>query len=224
MNNTKIGQKEGEEKKVTGKLIDLTLAGNGDLCVIDFEINKKLSVEETDKIQQNIIDIKLPSNVGLVKTAHRGLHTYYNRNCCTVPSNRCDKCIVLDNIEIDIFGQMFKYKKYNDESEQKELVQNRVVGPNSSFRETKNNKREIFKYETINDCANMTHLASLRDILDSWNVDTEITYLKFLEKKQRREFGQQITEEGTIDKIKDEIAQACFVGWKNLKISQQILL
>ncbi|KAA6309820.1 MAG: hypothetical protein EZS28_056432, partial [Streblomastix strix] len=72
----------------------------------------------------------------------------------TLPSNRCVKCIVLDNIEIDIFGQMFKYKEHGG-MEQNELVQNRVVGPNSSFRETKNNKRETLKYEAINDWANM---------------------------------------------------------------------
>ncbi|KAA6396682.1 MAG: hypothetical protein EZS28_007790, partial [Streblomastix strix] len=49
VNYTKIGQKEGEKKQVTGKLIDLTLVEDGDLCVIDFDINKKLSIEETDK-------------------------------------------------------------------------------------------------------------------------------------------------------------------------------
>ncbi|KAA6355766.1 MAG: hypothetical protein EZS28_048707, partial [Streblomastix strix] len=135
VNYTKIGQKEGEKKQVTGKLIDLTLVEDGDLCVIDFDINKKLSIEETNKIRQNIIDNMLPANVGLVKTAHGGLHAYCNRDGYTLPSNRCVKCIVLDNIEIDIFGQMFKYKEHGG-MEQKELVQNRVVGPNSSFRET----------------------------------------------------------------------------------------
>ncbi|KAA6378621.1 MAG: hypothetical protein EZS28_025853 [Streblomastix strix] len=64
----------------------------------------------------------------------------------------------------------------------------------------------------------MIHLASLREILDSWNVDIEIPYLEYLEKKQRREFGQQITEEGTIDKMNDELAQACIDGLKNLEI------
>ncbi|KAA6354798.1 MAG: hypothetical protein EZS28_049675, partial [Streblomastix strix] len=62
VNYTKIGQKEGEKKQVTGKLIDLTLVEDGDLCVIDFDINKKLSIEETDKIRQNIIDNMLPAN------------------------------------------------------------------------------------------------------------------------------------------------------------------
>ncbi|KAA6360197.1 MAG: hypothetical protein EZS28_044276, partial [Streblomastix strix] len=113
--------------------------------------------------------------------------------------------------------QMFKYKVHGG-MEQKELVQNRVVGPNSSFRETKNNKRETLKYEAINDWANMTHLASLREILDSWNVDTEIPFKDYVDKVNVREFGWQITEEGTIDKMNDEIAQICVNGLKNLEI------
>ncbi|KAA6401133.1 MAG: hypothetical protein EZS28_003343 [Streblomastix strix] len=109
-------------------------------------------------------------------------------------------------------------KDYADDPEQKELVQNRVVGPNSSFRETKNNKRETLKYETVNDWANMTHIANLRDILDKWNVDIEISYTEYIVKKQKREFGQQITNDGTIDQMNDELAQACIDGLKNLTI------
>ncbi|KAA6365715.1 MAG: hypothetical protein EZS28_038758, partial [Streblomastix strix] len=214
VNYTKIGQKEGEKKQVTSKLIDSTLVGDGDLCVIDFDINKKLSIEETDQIRQNIIDNMLPANVGLIKTAHGGLHAYCNRDGYTLPSNRYVKCIVLDNNEIDIFGQMFKYKEHGV-MEQKELVQNRIVGPNSSFRETKNNKRETLKYEAINDWANMTHLASLREILDSWNVDIEIPFKDYVDKVNIREFGWQITDEGTIDKMSDEIAQLTVNAEKN---------
>ncbi|KAA6399041.1 MAG: hypothetical protein EZS28_005432 [Streblomastix strix] len=150
VNYTKIGKKEGEKKQVTDKLIDLTLVEDGDLCVIDFDIKKNISIEETDKIRQNITDNMLPANVGSVKTAHGGLHAYCNRDGYTLPSNRCVKCIVLDNIEIDIFGKMFKYKEHGG-MEQKEHVQNRVVGPNSPFRETKKNKKETLKYEAIND-------------------------------------------------------------------------
>ncbi|KAA6396005.1 MAG: hypothetical protein EZS28_008463, partial [Streblomastix strix] len=143
----------------------------------------------------------LPYNVGLVKTAHGGLHIYCNRNFYLLPSNRCVKCIVLDNIEIDMFGQMFKYKEHGG-MEQKELVQNRVT----------------LKYEAINDWSNMTLLASLREILDSWNVDIEIPFKEYVDKVNMREFGWQITKEGTIDKMNDEIAQACFNGLKNLDI------
>ncbi|KAA6373628.1 MAG: hypothetical protein EZS28_030846 [Streblomastix strix] len=160
----------------------------------------------------------LPANVGLVKTAHGGLYAYCNKNGYILPANRCVKCIIVDNIEIDIFGQMFKHKEYSEDPEQQELIQNRIVGPNSSFRETRNIKRETLKYEAINDWANMTHLSSLKDILDKWNVDIEISYAEYIEKKQKREFGQQITDDGTIDKINDELAQASIDGLKNLTI------
>ncbi|KAA6404449.1 MAG: hypothetical protein EZS28_000035 [Streblomastix strix] len=217
VNYTKIGQKESEKKQVTCKLIDLTLVEDGDLCVIDFDINKKLSIEETDKIRQNIIDNMLPANVSSVKTVYGGLNAYYNRDAYALPSNRCVKCVVLENIEIDIFGQMFKYKEHG-QMEQKELVQNRVVGSSSSFRETKNNKRETLKYEAVNDWANMTHLASEREILYSWNVDIEILFKEYIDKVNMRDFGWQMTEKGTIDKKNDEIAQACVDGLKNLEI------
>ncbi|KAA6401721.1 MAG: hypothetical protein EZS28_002749 [Streblomastix strix] len=209
--------KKSEKKQVTGKLIDLALIKDDDLCVIDFDINKKLSIEETDKIRQNIMDNMLPANEGLVMTAYGGLHVYCNRGGYTLPSNRCVKCIVLDNIEIDIFGQIFKYKEHGG-MEQKELVQNRVVGPNLSSRETKYNKRETLKYEAINDWGNMTHLASLREILDSWNVDIEIPFKEYIYKVNMREFGWQIIEEGTIEQMNDEIAQACVNELNNPEI------
>ncbi|KAA6378810.1 MAG: hypothetical protein EZS28_025663, partial [Streblomastix strix] len=206
----------GEKKQGTGKLVDLTLVEDGDLCVIDFDINKNLPKEKIDEIRQNIIDNMLPANVGLVKTCHSGLHAYCNKNGYRLPNNRCIKCIVLDNIEIDIFVQMYKHKSFEDDPMQTDLVQNHVVGPNISIRETKNNVRETLKYEKINDWANMTHLANLRDILESWNVDIEIPNAEFEKLKIVRAFGQQITNDGTIDKMDDEFAQACINGLKNL--------
>ncbi|KAA6381442.1 MAG: hypothetical protein EZS28_023030 [Streblomastix strix] len=104
------------------------------------------------------------------------------------------------------------------DQKQKELVQNRVVAPNTAIRETKNNKRETLKYQAINDWENASHLASLREILDSWNVDIEIPFKDYVDKVNMREFGWQITEEGTIDKVSNEIAQACVNGLKNLEI------
>ncbi|KAA6390682.1 MAG: hypothetical protein EZS28_013790 [Streblomastix strix] len=163
VNYSKIGQKEGEKNK-----------------------QQKLSIEETDRTRQNIIDNMLTANVGLVKTAHGGLHAYCNRDGYTLPSNRCVKCIALDNIEIDIFGQMFKYKEHGG-MEQKELVQKRVI-------------------------------ASLGEILDSWNVDIEISFKEYSDKVNMRELGWQISEEGTIEKMNDELAQACVNGLKNLEI------
>ncbi|KAA6356789.1 MAG: hypothetical protein EZS28_047685 [Streblomastix strix] len=91
-------------------------------------------------------------------------------------------------IEMNIRYLRIDYKEHGG-MEQKELEQNQVVGPNSSFRETKNNKRETLKYEAINYWANMTHIASLRQILDSWNVDIEILFKEYVDKVNMREFS-----------------------------------
>ncbi|KAA6367374.1 MAG: hypothetical protein EZS28_037100 [Streblomastix strix] len=147
VNSTKIGQQEGNGKaaginakrqQITGKLIDLTLMDEDNLCVVDIDIHKDKSIEEIDKIRQNLID-SLPPNVVLVKTAHGGLHIYCNRNYYRLPSNRNVKIAVTDSFDIDVFAQMTKYKIENVQ-ETKELVQNRVVGPNTAIRETKNNQ------------------------------------------------------------------------------------
>ncbi|KAA6362278.1 MAG: hypothetical protein EZS28_042195 [Streblomastix strix] len=73
VNYTKIGQQEGKKQQITGKLIDLSLMDEDNLCVVDIDIHKDKSIEEIDKIRKNLID-SLPPNVSLVKTAHGGLH------------------------------------------------------------------------------------------------------------------------------------------------------
>ncbi|KAA6379374.1 MAG: hypothetical protein EZS28_025099 [Streblomastix strix] len=88
----------------------------------------------------------LTANVGLVKTAHGGLHAYCNRDGYTLPSNP----------------------------------------------------------------------SCLKQILDSWNVDIEISFKEYIDKVNMRELGWQITEEGTIEQMNDELAQIYIDGLKNL--------
>ncbi|KAA6396494.1 MAG: hypothetical protein EZS28_007980 [Streblomastix strix] len=90
-----------------------------------------------------------PVNVGLVKNAHGGLYTYCNRNYYRLPSNHNVKVAITDSFDIDVFAQMTKYKIENGQ-ETKDIVQNRVVAPSTSIRETKNNKRGTLKYEAVN--------------------------------------------------------------------------
>ncbi|KAA6385123.1 MAG: hypothetical protein EZS28_019349 [Streblomastix strix] len=226
VNYTKIGQQDKTEgsginankkQQITGRLIDLSLMKEANLCVIDFDINKKLPIEEIDKIRQSIIDNMLPANVGLVKTAHGGLHAYCNRNNYLLPANRNVKVITRDNFDIDIFAQMNRYKIDNGK-ETNELVQNRIVAPNTTIRETKNNVRQVLKYEAINDWDNASHLASLRQILDQWNVDIEMSQQDYVQQQQDRKYGVQINDDGTIDKMNDELALACVDGLRDLDI------
>ncbi|KAA6403078.1 MAG: hypothetical protein EZS28_001389 [Streblomastix strix] len=111
-----------------------------------------------------------------------------------------------------------KHKQFEDDPMQTDLVLNRVVGSNSGFRETKNNVRETLKYETINDWTNMTYLANLTDIIESWNVDIEISYAEFEKLKISRQFRQWITNDGTINKMDDALAQVCVDELKNFTI------
>ncbi|KAA6363246.1 MAG: hypothetical protein EZS28_041227, partial [Streblomastix strix] len=186
------------------------------LCVIDIDIRKDKSLEESDKIRQNLID-SLPPNVGLVKTAHGGLYIYCNRNFYLLPSNRNVKVAVTDSFDIDVFAQMTKYKIENG-VETKEIVQNRVVAPNTAIRETKNNQRVTLKYEAVNDWENASHLASLREILDKWNIDIEMSYKDYAQQQHDRIYGVQINDDGAIEQMNDELAQACVDGLKNLEI------
>ncbi|KAA6368114.1 MAG: hypothetical protein EZS28_036358 [Streblomastix strix] len=135
VNYTKIGQQEGKKQQIKGKLIDLSLMCKDNLCLVDIDIHKDKSIEEIDKIRQNLIDT-LPLNVGLVKIAHGGLHIYCDRNYYRLLSNRNVKVAVTDSFDIDIFSQMTKYKIENG-FETKEIVQNRVVAPNTAIRQTK---------------------------------------------------------------------------------------
>ncbi|KAA6360880.1 MAG: hypothetical protein EZS28_043593, partial [Streblomastix strix] len=216
VNYTKIGQQEGKKQQITGKLIDLSLMDEDNLCVIDIDIHKDKSIEEIDKIRQNLID-SLPPNVSLVKTAHGGLHIYCNRNFYLLSSNRNVKVAITDSFDIDVFAKMTKYKIENGQ-ETKEIVQNQVVAPNTAIRETKNNQRVTLKYEAVNDWENASHLASLREILDKWNIDIEMSYKDYAQQQHDRIYGVQINDDGVIEQMNDELAQACVDGLKNLEI------
>jgi acyl-ACP thioesterase len=64
----------------------------------------------------------LPPNVGLVKTAHGGLHVYLDRNGYPLKSNSLIKIIQTENFDIDIFSHVNTSKRV-------------LVLPNSSYRE-----------------------------------------------------------------------------------------
>ncbi|KAA6385242.1 MAG: hypothetical protein EZS28_019232, partial [Streblomastix strix] len=225
VNYTKIGQQDGNGKaaginakrqQIAGKLIDLSLMRDDNLCVIDIDIHKDKPIKEIDKIRQNLID-SLPPNVGLVKTAHGGLHIYCNRNFYLLPSNRNVKVSVTDSFDIDVFAKITKYNIENGQ-ETKKIVQNRVVPPNTSIRETKNNQQVTFKYEAVNDLENASHLASMREILDKWSIDIKMSHKDYAQKQHDRIYGVQNNGDGAIEQMNDELAQACVDGLKNLEI------
>ncbi|KAA6364429.1 MAG: hypothetical protein EZS28_040044, partial [Streblomastix strix] len=186
------------------------------ICAIDVNIHKYKSIEEIEKIRQNLIDT-LPPNVDLIKTAREGLHIYCNKNFYLLPSNRNINVAVTNSFDIDVFAKMTKYEIENGQ-ETKEIVQNRTLAPNTSIRQSKNNLRLSLKYEAVNDWENVSHLASLREILDKWNIDIEMSYKDYAQQQHDRIFGVQIKDDGAIEQMNDELAQTCVDGLKILKI------
>ncbi|KAA6388471.1 MAG: hypothetical protein EZS28_016001 [Streblomastix strix] len=172
------------------------------------EQDSKTIIERVNDYMINTVNYtKIGQQEGLVKTAHGGLHIYCNRNYYRLPSNRNVKVAITDSFDIDVFAQMTKYKFENGQ-ETKEIVQNRVVAPNTAIRETKNNKRVTLKYEAINDWENASHLASLQEILDKWNIDIEMSYKVYAQQQHDRIYGVQIKDDGTIEQMNDELGQA----------------
>ncbi|KAA6357583.1 MAG: hypothetical protein EZS28_046890, partial [Streblomastix strix] len=186
------------------------------LCIIDIDIHKDKSIEEIDKIRQNLIDTLQP-NVSLVKTAHGGLHIYSNRNLYFLPCNLNVKVAVTDSFDIDVFVKINKYK-FENRQETKEIVQNRVVDPNTAIRDINNNQRVSFKYEAVKDSENAPHLANLREILAKWNIDIEMSYKDYAQQQHDRIYGVQMNDDGAIEQMNDELAKACADELKNLDI------
>ncbi|KAA6381612.1 MAG: hypothetical protein EZS28_022860 [Streblomastix strix] len=92
-----------------------------------------------------------------------------------------------------------------------ELVANRVVLPNSKVRimEKGVQKKEVLHYKELHDWSNAHHLASLRNILGSWNVDLTA---------KDDHISNTVSQDCTLEAMPIEIADACIKGLKILKI------
>ncbi|KAA6369599.1 MAG: hypothetical protein EZS28_034874 [Streblomastix strix] len=187
--------------------------------IVDQMINEQTNEQIIEPCNRQVIEEKYDQRIHDLIISEGVLEARLSNQqlAYRLPSNHNVKVAVTDSFDIDVFAQMNKYKIENGK-ETKELVQNRVVAPNTSIRETKNNQRDTFKYEAINDQGNASHLASLREILDKWNIDIEMSYKDYAQQQHDRIYGVQINDEGTIEQMNDELAQACVDGLNNIEI------
>ncbi|KAA6370242.1 MAG: hypothetical protein EZS28_034231 [Streblomastix strix] len=65
---------------------------------------------------------------------------------------------------------------------------------------------------------NLSHFASLREILDEQNVNIEISLEVYVQQQLDRKYCQQVNDDGTIEQMNDKLAQACIDGLKNYDI------
>ncbi|KAA6394379.1 MAG: hypothetical protein EZS28_010094 [Streblomastix strix] len=196
----KFAEHKLKNKLLTGHTIDLCLCKDNDICIINFDIDHagKLNEEEKEKIRQNIFNIMLHQNVWLIQTAKGGIYAYCNRNRYKLPSSKNEKIVTYeDNLEIDIFAQIYA-QKYG------KLVENRVVLPDRKVRimDKGIQKKEILHYKELNDWSNATHPVLLYDILGKWNLEL------IAKGKDFRIFNEDCTP----DIMLVELSEVCFEG------------
>ncbi|KAH7816428.1 putative Poxvirus D5 protein [Monocercomonoides exilis] len=190
-------KKQGQRH--TGTAVDISKCE--DLCVVDVDINKSLQAEQTKTIRNSILD-KLPRNVGLVQTAHGGLHIYCE--LCNYPLKCSSQTKVFTSPEndIDIFAGIGDGK------------QRLVVQADSSYREMKDGKRIITKYIPLNNYRELTDLSSLECVLDVFGIDlkTENTSATIA-----AEPHNLLTQDGIVE-MSPTVALALFDGLKDVEI------
>ncbi|KAH7831015.1 uncharacterized protein MONOS_6891 [Monocercomonoides exilis] len=94
-------KKQGQRH--TGTAVDISKCE--DLCVVDVDINKSLQAEQTKTVRNSILE-KLPRNVGLVQTAHGGLHIYCELLGYPLKCSSQTKVFTSPEFDIDIFAEI----------------------------------------------------------------------------------------------------------------------
>ncbi|KAH7815841.1 uncharacterized protein MONOS_16620 [Monocercomonoides exilis] len=190
-------KKQGQRH--TGTAVDIRKCEN--LCAVDVDINKSLQAEQTKTIRNSILD-KLPRNVGLVQTAHGGLHIYCELCCYPLKCSSQTKVFTSPENDIDIFAGIGDGK------------QRLVIRADSSYREMKDGKRIITKYITLNNNRELRNLSSLESVFDIFgmNLKTENTSAIIA-----AEPHNLLTKDGIVD-MSPTVALALVDGLKDVEI------
>ncbi|KAA6363343.1 MAG: hypothetical protein EZS28_041130, partial [Streblomastix strix] len=198
-------KKEHQYQERTGLAVNIAKCPF--LTIVDIDINKKLENSERSAIREEILskieDLKL--NVGLVETAHGGLHIYCNTGCICLDNNSMVAVISNEKYAVDIFACAYPENdmplwdqlrmKYNDKvdrnDENKIGKLRNVVLPFSKIKDKSHDKSshrniatsEILEYNQLNQVFHMKNLNSLSDVFGSLNFD--ISVIKYKRKAYR---------------------------------------
>ncbi|KAA6368979.1 MAG: hypothetical protein EZS28_035494, partial [Streblomastix strix] len=181
------------------------------LAIVDIDINKKLEKSERTAIREEILrkieDSKLI--VGLVETAHGGLHIYCNTGCICLDNNSMVAVISNEKYAVDIFACAYpendmpswdqlrmKYDEKVDRNDENKIGKLRnVILPFSKIKDKSHDKSshrsittsDILEYKVLdNQLTNSffkKNLNSLADVFGSLNFD--INVIKYKRKAYR---------------------------------------
>ncbi|KAA6383666.1 MAG: hypothetical protein EZS28_020806, partial [Streblomastix strix] len=178
------------------------------LAIVDININKKLETSDKTAIKEEILkkigDSKL--NVGLVETAHGGLHIYCNTGCICLDNNSIVAVISNEKYAVDIFACAYpendlpswdqlrmKYDEKVDRNDENKIRKLRnVVLPFSKIKDKSHDKlshrriatSEVLEYNQLNQVFHMKNWNSLADVFGSLNFDINI--IKYKRKVYRK--------------------------------------
>ncbi|KAA6367716.1 MAG: hypothetical protein EZS28_036757, partial [Streblomastix strix] len=193
-------KKEHQYQERTGLAINIAKCPF--LAIVDIDINKKLEKSERTAIREEILkkieDSKL--NVGLVETAHGGLHIYCNTGCICLDNNSMVAVISNEKYAVDIFACAYpendmpswdqlrmKYDDKVDRNDENKIGKLRnVVLPFSKIKDKSHDKSshrsiatsEVLEYNQLNQVFHMKNLNSLADVFGSLNFDINVIKYK----------------------------------------------
>ncbi|KAA6368923.1 MAG: hypothetical protein EZS28_035550, partial [Streblomastix strix] len=204
-------KKEHQYQERTGLAVNIAKCPF--LAIVDIDINKKLGKSERTAIREEILrkieDSKL--NVGLVETAHGGLHIYCNTGCICLDNNSMVAVISNEKYAVDIFACAYpendlpswdqlrmKYDEKVDRNDENKIGKLRnVVLPFSKIKDKSHDKSshrsiatsEVLEYNQLNQVFHMKNLNSLADVFGSLNVDINVIKYK---RKAYREIQENV--------------------------------
>ncbi|KAA6368134.1 MAG: hypothetical protein EZS28_036339, partial [Streblomastix strix] len=198
-------KKEHQYQERTGLAVNIAKCPL--LAIVDIDINKKLEKSERTAIREEILrKIEYSKlNVGLVETAHGGLHIYCNTGCICLDNNSMVAVISNEKYAVDIFACAYpendmpswdqlrmKYNEKVDRNDENKIGKLRnVVLPFSKIKDKSHDKlshrsiatSEILEYNQLNQIYSMKNLNSLADVFGSLNFD--INVIKYKKKAYR---------------------------------------
>jgi hypothetical protein len=149
--------KDNKGKKITGT--HLNIAEFVNLCIIDFDFNKSLTDEQKGIIREDIISKFDKSVVGIVETAHGGLHIYTNLGATKFNVNSNVKIIETEDFSIDVFCSGNSDKRF-------------IVLPESKIKDYDKTKTLIYKNIGV-PFDKLFQLITCSEVFDLLGIDIE---------------------------------------------------
>ncbi|KAA6398416.1 MAG: hypothetical protein EZS28_006061 [Streblomastix strix] len=234
-------------KTCSGYTLEIALCKHFAVIDIDIDHEEKLDVSQHEKIRNSIIQLFQPAkqqdfqdafttptdaqilmekcnqrrNIGLVKSARGGLHTYCNMGLLKLHQNSMDNAIITKDFSVDVFAcfDEMNFRNRNDLIEVDDTYKTRkIVQPGTQIYKYRDSKRKqlspeikqklqtnelrnpILTYQDLNNAFENTDLTEIQNVFLILGFDIKIIQLDVakLEKIEERKSCSQTSAAGGI--------------------------